>query len=90
MGFVLLTKGDFMKNLKEIKGFYLFQIVASVAIALAIVGIFGFKYLTQLHRLSGTHSKMFIQTHNRIDFLEQKIKESGQQHKHETLKPVSL
>ena len=76
-----------MKNIK-FKRIYLLELTIAIIISVGIVSIFGFRYLTQVHSQSIRHSKMFIQTHKRIDILEERLKEKCT---HNTpLKPVSL
>ena len=67
-----------MKNIRF--RYYLLNIVIPVMISLGIVSIFGFKYLSQLHRQDIRHSKMFIQIHQRIDLLEYQLKNKCLKH----------
>ena len=76
-----------MKNIRF--RYYLLSIVIPVMISLAIVSIFGFKYLAQLHRQYIRHSKMFIQTHQRIDLLEYQLKNGCLKH-HKSVEPTEL
>ena len=90
MGFthLLKIKEGFMKNIK-FKRVYLLDIAISVIISLGIVSIFGFKYLAQVHRQYIRHSKTLIQTHQRIDLLEEQLKESCLKH-HKNVNTVEL
>ena len=76
-----------MKNIK-MRRLYLREIIIAILISLGIVSIFGFKYLAQVNRQFIRHSKMFIQTHQRIDFLEERIKTKCSDH--DNAKSVSL
>ncbi len=90
MGFIYLSKtnGDFMKNIK-FKRIYLIELIIAVTISVAIVSIFSFKYLTQVHRQYIRHSKMFIETHQRIDLLEEQLKEGCLKY-HKNINPTEL
>ena len=77
-----------MKNIIKMRRLYLREIIIAILISLGIVSIFGFKYLEQINRQLIRHSKMFIQTHRRIDLFEERMKEKCSDR--ESTKPVSL
>ena len=76
-----------MKNLK-LKRFYLLELAIAVTISLGIGCILGMKVFSHLYMLSGINSKSVMHINQKIDFLEQSIKDNcGNK---ESLKPVRL
>ena len=79
-----------MQKLKlKFRIFYLLHLTISVIISVSIVSIFGFKYLTRLHEQHIRHSKMFIKTHQRMDLLEERLKDKCLKY-HKNLEPANL
>ena len=74
-----------MKKLK-LKRVYLIELTIAVTISLGIGCILGMKVFSHLYLISGINSKSIILINKRIDFIEQRIKQSEQK----DVKPVSL
>ena len=76
-----------MKNL-NLKRVYLLELTIAVAISLGIGCILGMKVFSHLYMLSGINSKSVMHINQKINFLEQRIKDNCENK--ENLKPVKL
>ena len=89
MGFILLIKEDFMKNLK-FKRIYLLELVITVAISLGIGSILGMKVFSHLYAISGIQARTDMSLSKRMDTLEKQLEQCLEHNHKGMIKPARL